>query len=105
MKKLVLALMMIFVVMAGRAQTFEGVIHWSMKMDITDPKIKAQMEEARKKANDPANQAKVKEMQAKMEDPQFKALMEQNPQMKAQMQAALKLMQGGDVNAMMPTGI
>lgn len=96
---------MILVVMAGRTQSFEGVIHWSMKMDITDPKVKAQMEEAKKKANDPANQAKMKEMQTKMNDPQFKALMEQNPQMKAQMEAAMKMMQGGDMNAMMPSGI
>lgn len=105
MKKLVLVLVTTFLVMAGRAQTFEGVIHWSMKMDITDPKMKAQLEEAKKKASDPANQAKMKELQAKMDDPQFKALMEQNPQMKAQMEAALKVMQGGDVNAMMPSGI
>jgi len=105
MKKLVLVLVMIFVVMVGRTQSFEGVIHWSMKMDITDPKIKAQMEDAKKKASDPANQAKMKELQAKMDDPQFKALMEQNPQMKAQMEAALKMMQGGDMNAMMPSAI
>jgi hypothetical protein len=105
MKKLVLFLVMIFAVMAGRAQSFEGVIHWSMKMDITDPRIKAQMEDAKKKANDPANQAKMKELEAKMKDPQMKALMEQNPQMKAQMEAALKMMQGGDMSSMMPSGI
>jgi hypothetical protein len=105
MKKLVLALVMIFAVMAGRAQSFEGVIHWNMKMEITDPKVKAQMEEAKKKANDPANQAKMKEFEAKMNDPQFKAMMEKNPQMKAQMEAMMKVMQGGDMNAMMPTGI
>lgn len=105
MKKLVLILVMVFVVMIGRTQTFEGVIHWSMKMDITDPKVKAQMEEAKKKINDPANQAKMKEMEAKMKDPQMKAMMEQNPQMKAQMEAAMKMMQGGDLNAMIPSGI
>jgi hypothetical protein len=105
MKKLVLVLVMIVVVMTGHTQTFEGTIHWSMKMDITDPKAKAQMEEVRKKAADPANQAKMKEMEAKMKDPQMKALMEQNPQMKAQMEAALKMMQGGDLNSMIPSGI
>jgi hypothetical protein len=84
------------------AQSFEGKIRWSMKMEITDPKRKAQMEEAQKKMNDPANQAKMKEMQAKMNDPQFKAMMENNPQMKAQMEQAMKAMQSG---SMMPTGI
>ncbi|MEJ0029005.1 MAG: DUF4412 domain-containing protein [Bacteroidota bacterium] len=105
MKKLVLVLVMIFAVMVGRTQSFEGVIHFSMKMEITDPKIKAQIEEAKKKAADPANQAKMKEMEAKMKDPQMKALLEQNPQMKAQMEAMMKVMMGSDPSAMMPTGI
>lgn len=105
MKKLVLALVLILVVMTGRSQSFEGIMRWSMKMDITDPKIKAQMEEAKKKAADPANQAKIKEMQAKMNDPQFKAMMDSNPQMKAQMEAAMKIMAGGDMSSMMPTGV
>lgn len=86
-------------------QAFEGEIKWSMKVDITDPKAKAQMEEAKKKMNDPASQAKMKEMQAKMNDPQMKAMMEQNPQMKAQMENMMKMMQGGDPYAMMPTGM
>lgn len=105
MKKIVLALVLITIVMTGRSQSFEGMMRWSMKMDITDPKVKAQMEKAKKEAADPANQAKMKELQAKMNDPQFKAMMESNPQMKAQMEAAMKMMAGGDMSSMMPTGV
>ena len=96
---------MIAAVITGRAQTFEGTLAWSMKLEVTDPKAKAQMEEARKKAADPANQAKMKEMQAKMNDPQFKAMMDSNPQMKAQMETMLKMMAGGDMSSMMPSAI
>lgn len=73
-----------------------------MAMEITDPKMKAQMEEARKKMNDPANQAKLEETRKRMEDPQFKAMMEQNPQLKAQMEAMLKVAAGNDPGALMP---
>ncbi|HEY3429823.1 MAG TPA: DUF4412 domain-containing protein [Cyclobacteriaceae bacterium] len=67
--------------------------------------MKTQMEETKKKMNDPATQAQMKQMQERMNDPQMKAMMEQNPQMKQQMEAAMKMMQGGDMNSMMPTGI
>lgn len=86
------------------AQNFEGTIKWSVKSEITDPKMKAQMEEAQKKMSDPATQAQMKQMQEKMNDPQMKAMMEQNPQLKAQMENAAKMMQGGDMSSMMPTG-
>lgn len=84
------------------SQNFEGTIKWSVKSDITDPKMKAQMEEAQKKMNDPATQAQMKQMQERMNDPQMKAMMEQNPQMKQQMEAAMKMMQGGDMSSVMP---
>jgi hypothetical protein len=106
MKKLtIIMVVMLFIVITTRSQSFEGTIKWSMKMDITDPATKAKMDEAQKKMNDPANQAKMKEMQAKMNDPQMKAMMEANPQMKAQMEAALKMMAGGDINSMVPKGL
>lgn len=105
MKKVVLAVVLILIVMTGRTQSFEGSIRWTMKMEVTDPAAKAKMEEAKKKSNDPANQAKIKEMEAKMNDPQFKAMLEQNPQMKAQMDAMMKMMQGGDLSAMLPSSI
>jgi hypothetical protein len=87
------------------AQDFEGTIHWSMKMEYTDPATKAQMEQAQKQMNDPATQARVKEMKEKMNDPQFKAMMDSNPQMKAQMENMIKMAEGGGMNSMMPTGM
>lgn len=88
-----------------RAQTFEGTIRWTMKMDITDPEMKSKMEEGQKKMNDPKNQAQMKEMQERMNDPKMKAMMEANPQMKAQMEKMMKMQQGGgDMSSMMPSG-
>lgn len=56
--------------------------------------------------NDPETQAQMKELQEKMNDPQMKAIMDANPQMKAQMEAAMKMAQGGgDMNSMMPKGM
>ena len=103
MKKL-LTLALFFYATVLCAQDFEGTMTWKITSEITDPKVKAQMEEAQKKANDPANQAQMKELQAKMEDPQFKQMMESNPQMKAQIEAAMKMAQGGDLNSLMPKG-
>lgn len=87
------------------AQSFEGTLRWSIKIDITDPKKKAEMEEAKRKLSDPANQAKMKELEAKMNDPQMKAMMENNPQMKVQMEKALAAIKSGDMNSMFPTSI
>ena len=105
MKKLVSCLVFLFAISAVKAQGFEGTIIWSMKMEITDPAMKARMEEGMKKMSDPANQAKMKELAAKMNDPQMKAAMDANPQMKAQMENALKMMSGGDLTSMMPKGL
>ncbi|HEY9006627.1 MAG TPA: DUF4412 domain-containing protein [Ohtaekwangia sp.] len=105
MKKLFFTFALLVLIMQSRAQSFQGIIKWSFTMTITDPKMKAQMEDAQKKMNDPANQAKMKEMEAKMNDPQFKAMMDSNPQLKAQMESAMKMMQSGDMSAMMPKGI
>jgi len=105
MKKLSIMVMMLLGAFVTFSQSFEGTIKWSMKMDITDPATKAKMEEAQKKMSDPANQAKMKEMQAKMNDPQMKAMLDANPQMKTQMETAMKMMAGGDMNSMMPKGM
>jgi hypothetical protein len=87
------------------SQTFEGTVRWTMKMDITDPKMKADMEKGQKEMNDPANQAKMKKMQEQMNDPQFKAMMDANPAMKKQMENMMKMQQsGGDMNSMMGKG-
>jgi Domain of unknown function (DUF4412) len=98
-------LLIVFVLLSNVlwAQDFEGTIKWSMKMDITDPKLKAQMEEAEKKMQDPATQAQMKQAMERMNDPQFKKMMESNPQLKTQMEAMIKNMQAG--GSMMPTGM
>lgn len=90
---------------AMMAQNFEGVITWTIKTEIKDPKMKAQMEEAQKRMNDPATQKQMKEMQARMEDPKFKAMMESNPQMKAQMEKMMNVSSGGGVESMIPRGM
>jgi len=105
MKKIVILALML-IAFHSRSQTFEGTVKWSMKMEITDPKTKAEMERAQQKMNDPANQAKMKEMEAKMNDPQMKAMMEANPQMKAQMEKMMKMQAGGgDMSSVMPKGM
>lgn len=90
MKKLTVFLFMLMS-LACMSQTFEGTVKFSMKAEITDPKMKAQMEQGMQQLNDPATQAKMKEMQEKMNDPQMKAMMEANPQMKAQIENAMKM--------------
>jgi hypothetical protein len=102
--KRILFLLLTLSVFVGKAQNFEGTITWKITSEITDPKLKAQMEQSQKQMNDPATQEQMKEMQEKMNDPEFKKMMESNPQMKAQMEAAMKMMQGGDANSMMPSG-
>ena len=83
------------------AQNFEGTIKWTMKMEFSDPSMKAKMEDAQKQLNDPATQAKMAEMKKQMENPQMKAMMESNPQMKAMMEKAMS----GSVGNMVPTGM
>ena len=80
------------------AQNFEGTMKWSMKTEIKDPAIKAQME----KANGPASQAQLKQFQEQMKDPEMKKMMESNPEMKAQMERLMKM--AGDPESMMPRG-
>ncbi len=106
MKKLS-TLFLVFVVFQSWSQGFEGIVKWTMKMEITDPKMKADMDRAQQQMNDPSTQAQMKEMEEKMKDPQFKAMMEANPQMKAQMENMMKMAQGGNMNpnAMMPKGM
>ncbi|MBL7870671.1 MAG: DUF4412 domain-containing protein [Cyclobacteriaceae bacterium] len=100
--KTLLSFLFIAFTITIQAQTFEGTLHWSIKSEITDPKMKAQMEKAQKEMGDPANQAKMKQMQEQMNSPQMKAMLESNPQMKTQMESAMKMMQGGDMGTMIP---
>jgi hypothetical protein len=101
MKKILFAFLL-FSCSIIKAQDFEGVITWKITPEM-DAETKAKMDEAQKKMNDPATQAQIKEMKEKMNDPQFKAMMESNPQMKAQIEQMLKMSEGGgDVNSLMP---
>ncbi len=96
-------ILLLFCISAGlSAQNFEGSIAWDIKTEIRDPKMKAQMEQAQKQMNDPATQKKMKEMQAQMNDPQFKAMMESNPQMKAQMEKMMSMASSGNMTDMIP---
>ncbi len=104
MKTLSSVFLLILLAFTSYSQNFEGTIKWVMKMEITDPALKVKMAEGQQKMNDPANQAKMKEMEAKMNDPQMKALMDANPQIKTQMENAMKMMQGGSPSDMMPQG-
>jgi len=103
--KATLSFLFLLIASACYAQTFEGTIAWSIKTEITDAKMKAQMEQAQKQMSDPANQVKMKQMQEQMNSPQMKAMLESNPQMKTQMQNAMKALQGGDMSSMMPKSL
>lgn len=107
MKKLI-ALFWVLTAVGVQAQSFEGTIRWTMSMEITDPAMKAQMAEAEQKMKDPETQKAMKEMEEKMNDPEMKKMMEQNPQMKAAMENAMKMASGGgqpSMNSMMPKGM
>ena len=102
MKQLLIFAFLLMAV-ATRAQVFQGTITWSMKYDIKDPEQKAKMEKAQKQMADPANQEKMKKMQEQMNTPEMKAMMDANPQMKARMEAALAMAQGGNGGSMTPS--
>lgn len=98
---LVVLLLMMSVAVLG--QSFEGTLIWSIKTEITDPNVKMQMEQSKKAMSDPA---KLKEMEEQMNSPQFKKMMDENPQMKAQMEKAMEMMKGaGGMESLMPSKI
>ena len=108
MKRLV-TVFIALVALGAQAQSFEGTVRWTMSMEITDPQMRAQMAQAQQQLNDPETQAQLKEMEEKMNDPEMKKMMEQNPQVKAAMEQAMKSARSGgapsDMNNMMPKGM
>jgi hypothetical protein len=100
MKKILIVLIC-FSSVVVRSQDFEGIITWKFSHEM-DAATKAEMDEAKKKMNDPATQAQMKEMREKMNDPEFKKMMESNPQMKAQLEQMLKMAESGETNSLMP---
>jgi hypothetical protein len=102
MKNILICILSSFAIFA-HAQSFEGTIRWSFKCEIADPATKQKMEHAQSQMSDPKNQAQMKEMEEKMKDPQFQQMMEQNPQLKAQMEKVVAgLKTGGGIESMMP---
>ena len=101
MKKILLSLFL-FIAITASAQTFEGTITWSVKYEMTDPANQAELERSHKAMSDPANQEKMKKMRDQMNTPEMKALLEKNPQMKTQMENALKMIEGGGGNSILP---
>ena len=90
------------VVGSSFSQNFEGTLVWSIKLEITDPVAKARMEQAQKSM---ANPEAIREMQERMKDPQFQEMMKQNPELKQQMERAIKLMSSGDPMSIIPKGM
>jgi Domain of unknown function (DUF4412) len=106
MKNFIL-LFLLLVAIDGQTQTFEGTMHWTMNLEITDPEMKAKMEQAQRQLNDPETQAEIAAMKEKMNDPEMKKMMDQNPQMKAAMENAMKSFNNnpGGMDNMMPKGM
>lgn len=82
------------------AADFSGTITWAVRAEITDPEMKQQMEENRKRMSDPEMQAQMKAAQEAMNNPQMQEMMRANPQMKEMMEKQMKAMSkpgaGGD---------
>ncbi len=97
-----LAFLLLLISFSALAQSFEGTITWSIKYELTDPKKQADMLKSQESMNNPANQEKMKKMQEQMNSPEMKAMLEKNPQMKAQMENAMKAMQGGGAGGILP---
>lgn len=103
MKNIVLIAVLLLSIKAF-SQSFEGTVKWAINVEVTDPKQKAQLEQAQKQLNDPATQAQMKQMMEKMNDPQFKAMLENNPQLKAQIEGMMRNGLPSDVNSLFPKG-
>ncbi|MBC7390054.1 MAG: DUF4412 domain-containing protein [Opitutaceae bacterium] len=100
MKNTFLAILIFLFPLTVQAQ-FEGTIIWNFKMEITDPKLKAQMELANSKMNSPEMKAQMQALEAKMNDPEMKALLEKNPEMKAMIEKQLEATKSGSGGSMM----
>ncbi len=83
------------------AQTFEGIMSWKISIEITDPKAKKEMEDAQKKLDDPATKAQLKQLEDMEKSPEMKALLDQNPQLRQQ----LENLRNGGLQALFPTSM
>ena len=99
MKNTFFAILILLFPLLLQAQ-FEGSIVWNFKMEITDPKLKAQMEQANSKMNSPEMKAQMQALEAKLNDPEMKAMMEKNPEMKAMIEKQLEATKSGSGGSM-----
>ena len=83
MKKLIPLLAAAALACGVHAQDFEGTVTWKMRAEISDPELRAKMNEAQSRMASPEMQAQLKQAQAAMQSPQMQAMMQQNPAMRA----------------------
>ncbi len=95
MKSLSLLFAIIISSLSVSAQ-FEGTISMGIKMEITDPKAKADMEKMKQLASSPEAKKQLQQMEAQMNDPKFKEVLDKNPEMKKMIEAQLNAMKGGN---------
>jgi hypothetical protein len=94
--KLIIALFVSATLLAY-SQSFEGVIKWKLTFDISDPKMRNNASN-----NSPQVTEAQRQMMEKMNDPEFKKMLDQNPQMKAQIEKAMTQMSKGASNTANP---
>lgn len=105
MKKLMFFLLGILSIALAQAQTaFEGTVKWTLKMEVTDPQLKMQMEEANKqlanKAKEPQNspnKKQIEDLKMQLNNPELKAMFDANPTLKAQIEQQIKMLEGANI--------
>lgn len=81
-------------------QDFEG--HISYKVTIP---VNSKTQQASQELNTPENKEKMKQLEAQMKSPEFQKMLEKNPQLKTQIEAALKIQAGGGLESLAPKSV
>lgn len=81
-------------------QDFEGHIAYKVTTHV-DPKI----QQASQELNTPENKEKMKMLEEQMKNPEFQKMLEKNPQLKVQIESALKVQAGGGLESFAPKSI
>jgi hypothetical protein len=89
MKTFLATLALLLIATAGFTQKSDGLIRWAMHTEITDPELKASIDETRRFVNDPDSQAKLQEYEAKKDDPKFLVTLQSDPKKKEEMELLL----------------
>lgn len=82
------------------SQDFEGHITFKVSSSLD-----AKAQQASQELNKPENKEKLKQLEEQMKSPEFQKMLEQNPQLKAQMEAALKIQSGGGIESLTPKSV